>query len=81
MFYAVTYTWFGFNYLDTSGVPGRIFHSKKYAWPSILGGLRKREQTIADSLATAEKIKAEMAQMKNENEPYLQKQEKKGPRC
>jgi F-type H+-transporting ATPase subunit b len=44
---------------------------KKYAWPSILGGLHKREQTIADSLATAEKIKAEMAQMKNENEAIL----------
>jgi|SRR4029453_10540 F-type H+-transporting ATPase subunit b len=48
-----------------------FFILKKYAWPSILGGLRKREQTIADSLATAEKIKAEMAQMKNENEAIL----------
>ena len=46
---------------------------KKYAWPSILGGLRKREQTIADSLAQAEKIKNEMAQMKNENEAILAK--------
>jgi F-type H+-transporting ATPase subunit b len=48
-----------------------FFILKRYAWPSILGGLRKREQTIADSLATAEKIKAEMAQMKNENEAIL----------
>lgn len=46
---------------------------KKFAWPSILGGLRKREQTIADSLATAEKIKSEMAQMKSENEAILAK--------
>src|ERR1700751_5496092 len=46
---------------------------KKYAWPSILGGLRKREQTIADSLAQAEKIRSEMAQMKSENEAILAK--------
>jgi F-type H+-transporting ATPase subunit b len=46
---------------------------RKYAWPAILGGLRKREQTIADSLAQAEKIKTEMAQMKNENEAILAK--------
>jgi len=46
---------------------------KKYAWPSILGGLRKREQSITDSLAQAEKIRADMAQMKNENEAILSK--------
>jgi F-type H+-transporting ATPase subunit b len=46
---------------------------KKFAWPAIVGGLKKREQTIADSLATAEKIKAEMAQMKSENEAILAK--------
>jgi F-type H+-transporting ATPase subunit b len=28
-----------------------FFILKKYAWPAILGGLHKREQTIADSLA------------------------------
>src|SRR3954454_21523897 len=50
-----------------------FFILKKFAWPAILGGLKKREQTIADSLATAEKIKSEMAQMKNENEALLAK--------
>lgn len=49
------------------------FILKKFAWPAILGGLRKREQSIADSLATAEKIKSEMAQMKSENEAILAK--------
>ena len=49
------------------------FILKKFAWPAIVGGLKKREQTIADSLATAEKIKAEMAQMKSENEVILAK--------
>src|SRR6478609_4038775 len=44
---------------------------KKYAWPSILNGLQKREETIAASLSTAEKIKAEMALMKSENESLL----------
>ncbi|HET9825680.1 MAG TPA: F0F1 ATP synthase subunit B [Chitinophagaceae bacterium] len=50
-----------------------FFILKKFAWPAILGGLRKREQTIADSLAHAEKIKSEMAQMKSENEAILAK--------
>jgi F-type H+-transporting ATPase subunit b len=48
-----------------------FFILKKFAWPAIVGGLKKREETIAESLATAEKIKAEMAQMKNENEVIL----------
>jgi F-type H+-transporting ATPase subunit b len=45
----------------------------KYAWPSITKGLKQREQNIADSLATAEKIKVEMSQMKSENEALLAK--------
>ena len=44
---------------------------KKFAWPAIIGGLAEREKNIADSLATAEKIKLEMAQMKNDNEAIL----------
>lgn len=48
-----------------------FFILKKYAWPSILGGLKKREDTIAESLASAERIKGEMAQMKSENESLL----------
>ena len=43
----------------------------KYAWPAIVKGLNQREKSIADSLATAEKVKAEMAQMKSENEQLL----------
>lgn len=48
-----------------------FFILKKYAWPSILGGLKKREDTIAESLASAERIKGEMAQLKSENESLL----------
>lgn len=44
---------------------------KKYAWPAILGGLKKREETIAEALASAERIKAEMALLKSENESLL----------
>jgi F-type H+-transporting ATPase subunit b len=43
----------------------------KFAWPAIVNGLRQREQGITDSLATAEKVKAEMAQLKSENEALL----------
>lgn len=43
----------------------------KFAWPAIVKGLKEREQGITDSLATAEKVKAEMAQLKSENEALL----------
>ena len=48
-----------------------FFILKKFAWPAIVGGLKKREDAIGESLATAEKVKEEMAQMKNENEALL----------
>ena len=48
-----------------------FFILAKFAWPAIINGLREREKTIADSLASAENIKAEMAQMKSENEALL----------
>ena len=44
---------------------------KKYAWPAIINGLNEREQNIATSIASAEKVKLEMAQLKNENEALL----------
>jgi F-type H+-transporting ATPase subunit b len=45
----------------------------KFAWPAIVKGLKDREDGIANSLATAEKVRAEMAQLKNENEILLAK--------
>lgn len=45
----------------------------KFAWKPILKSLKARENNIADSLATAERVKAEMAQMKSENEALLAK--------
>lgn len=44
---------------------------KTKAWPAIMKGLRDREQGITDALATAERVRAEMAQLKNENEALL----------
>ena len=48
-----------------------FFVLAKFAWPAIINGLREREKTIADSLASAENIKAEMSKMKSENEALL----------
>jgi F-type H+-transporting ATPase subunit b len=43
----------------------------KFAWPAIVKGLKEREAGITDSLATAERVRAEMAQLKSENEALL----------
>lgn len=46
---------------------------RKFAWKPILKSLKERETGIADALATADKVKAEMAQMKSENEALMAK--------
>lgn len=48
-----------------------FFILKKMAWPAIIKGLRDRENSITESLATAQKVKEEMALMKSENEALL----------
>ena len=48
-----------------------LFILKKFAWKPILKGLNDRETTIAESIASAERVKLEMAQLKNENEALL----------
>jgi F-type H+-transporting ATPase subunit b len=50
-----------------------FFILKKFAWKPILSALNEREKNISDSIATAERVKMEMAQMKNENEAMMQK--------
>ena len=50
-----------------------FFLLKKFAWPAIIKGLSERETNIANSIASAEKIKLEMAQLKNDNEALLTK--------
>lgn len=48
-----------------------IFLLKKFAWKPILEAINEREQNIADSIASAEKVRAEMANMKSEHEVLL----------
>jgi len=44
---------------------------RKFAWKPILNMLGEREQGIADSIATAERVREEMSQLKSENEKLL----------
>lgn len=46
---------------------------KKFAWKPILKTLQDREDNIATAIASAEKVKSEMAQLKSENETLLAK--------
>ncbi|MEO6405904.1 MAG: F0F1 ATP synthase subunit B [Ferruginibacter sp.] len=56
-----------------------LFILKKFAWTPILKGLNDREANIAGSIATAEKVKQEMANLKSENEALLvQAREERG---
>jgi F-type H+-transporting ATPase subunit b len=48
-----------------------IFLLKKFAWKPILEALNEREKGIADSISAAERIKAEMANMKSEHDVLL----------
>ncbi len=48
-----------------------LFILKKFAWKHILNGLNERESNIANAIASAEKVKLEMAQLKNDNEALL----------
>lgn len=48
-----------------------FFLLKKFAWKPILGALNERESNIAESIESAERVKAEMALMQAENEKVL----------
>jgi F-type H+-transporting ATPase subunit b len=48
-----------------------FFILRKFAWKPILASLDQREQNIAGSLETAERVKREMAQLKSENEELM----------
>ncbi len=53
---------------------GIVFYIlKAFAWKPILTSLKERETGIADAIASADKVKAEMALMKNENEAMMAK--------
>ena len=44
---------------------------KKFAWKPILTSLNEREKGIADSIAAAQRVKSEMADMQAENQKVL----------
>jgi F-type H+-transporting ATPase subunit b len=48
-----------------------FFILKKFAWKPILNSLTEREKGIADSIATADKVKQEMSQLQAENEKIM----------
>lgn len=48
-----------------------FFILSKFAWKPIIKGLQQRETKIADSIASAEKMKLEMAEMQRQNEAAL----------
>jgi F-type H+-transporting ATPase subunit b len=48
-----------------------FFILKKFAWKPILKTLGEREKGIADSIAAADRVKQEMAQMQSENEKLM----------
>ena len=50
-----------------------LFILKKFAWKQILQSLNEREQGITEALASADRVKKEMAQLKNENEALMAK--------
>jgi len=45
-----------------------LFLLSKYAWKPIIKAIRARENSIADALTTAEKVKEEMAVLSADNE-------------
>ncbi len=49
-----------------------LFILMKFAWKPILSTLEERENSIDDALKAAEQAKAEMANLKSENEKLLQ---------
>ena len=48
-----------------------LFILGKFAWKPIMNAIGEREKGINDAIATAEKVKAEMAQMQSDNEKLL----------
>ena len=48
-----------------------VFLLRKYAWKPILGAVKSREQSIADALNEAKKMRDDMAQMSANNEEVM----------
>jgi len=62
---------FGLFFWTTLAFLIGFFLLKKFAWAPILDALNEREKGIAESIATAERVRGEMSQMKSEHEVLL----------
>ena len=49
-----------------------LFILKKFAWKPILQGLKDREDSIKESLSSAERARDEMAKLQSDNEKLLE---------
>jgi F-type H+-transporting ATPase subunit b len=57
--------------VDAACVPYRVFHPEEVCLEADPDSLGDRERSIADSIAAADRVKKEMAQMQNENEKLM----------
>lgn len=48
-----------------------LFITFKYIWPAILGGLKEREEEIANSLEEAKKAREEMKALQSDNQALI----------
>jgi len=48
-----------------------MFVTFKFIWPAILGGIKEREDEIANSLEEAKKAREEMKSLKSDNEALI----------
>ncbi len=48
-----------------------VFITMKYIWPAILGGLKEREEDIANSLEEAKTAREEMKSLQSNNEALI----------
>ena len=63
----------GLVFWNTVAFVGLLVVLGKYAWKPMLKAITDREQGIEDSLAKADKMKADITAMQNENEALLAK--------
>lgn len=64
---------FGLFFFQAGLIILLILILKKYAWGPILNAIETREDNIKDALEAAEKARAEMDNLKSENEKMLKK--------
>ena len=63
----------GLVFWNTVAFVGLLVVLGKFAWKPMLKAISDREQGIAESLAKADKMKADISAMQNENEALLAK--------